>query len=704
MPSTRPVTTPRPDVEQARQLLRTRFGYPDFRPGQASAVEAVLGQRDTLVIVPTGGGKSLCYQVPALLLPGLTVVISPLISLMKDQVDALERRGLPAAFVNSSLTSAEIADRLNRAERGELKLLYVAPERFDSGVTADRLRRAGVSLLAVDEAHCISEWGHDFRPSYLRIRDVRHRLGAPPTVALTATATPEVRRDIVRQLALTNAHVVVAGFDRTNLSYHVVRTRTAAQKDAALIGALQRFPGLAVVYASTRRGVDRVTSTLEHARIRALGYHAGLDDAHRRAVQEQFMAEEVRAIVATNAFGMGIDKPNVRLVVHHAMPGTLESYYQEAGRAGRDGAPADCVLLHAFQDRFTHEFFIQSAYPEPDDAQRVYRELVRSAGDGGLVQAAPAEIAARCHGLKPRQVDSVVRVLTSAGVLSSEPATSSRVHVRLLATPRRITAELRGEPRSLDLLRAVWRLLGRRFERGGWVDSAAFAPGFGGAAGVMAILDALQARQFVTWERPGGGLRIVRPNLQREHLPVDWDGLRRRRAADMDKLEAMQRYAYTKGCRRGFVLRYFGDPDARYRCTGCDNCLGTHAGDPAPAPKSRRARPGAERHHSASRRGGPAGGSAGATSGALPVDSAQLPPHGQELLQRLRQLRTSLAREASVPAYVVFPDRTLVEMVLHRPRSSEALAQVRGVGPAKLERYGDAFLAVLREPGASPRQ
>ncbi|HEX8942070.1 MAG TPA: ATP-dependent DNA helicase RecQ, partial [Gemmatimonadaceae bacterium] len=324
-------------IEDARAALKEHFGYPAFRPGQEAAVESVLAGRDTLVVLPTGGGKSLCYQVPALMLPKLTVVISPLISLMKDQVDALAARGLPATFVNSTLTSSQISDRLARAIRGDVKLLYVAPERFDFGSTAERLRDAGVSLLAVDEAHCISEWGHDFRPSYLRIASVRERLGSPPTVALTATATPHVRTDIVSQLKLDSPITIITGFDRKNLSYHVLPTRADVDKDDALVHLLRTSDGLAVVYASTRKAVERITALLERARIPAAAYHAGLDDARRHEVQDAFMTEKVRAIVATNAFGMGIDKANVRLVIHYAMPGTLEAYYQEAGRAGRDG-------------------------------------------------------------------------------------------------------------------------------------------------------------------------------------------------------------------------------------------------------------------------------------------------------------------------------------------------------------------------------
>src|SRR3982750_102295 len=240
----------KPTIQDARSVLKKSFGYDKFRPGQEAAVTAVLAGRDTVVVLPTGGGKSLCFQVPALLMPGLTVVVSPLISLMKDQVDALTARGLPAAFINSTLTSGQVSDRLARADRGEIKLLYVAPERFDYGRTAERLRKVGVSLLAIDEAHCISQWGHDFRPSYLRVKAVHEALGSPTTIALTATATPEVRRDIVRELALKNPETIITGFDRPNISYYVVPARNESEKERRLVEILRRYDGLAVVYRS----------------------------------------------------------------------------------------------------------------------------------------------------------------------------------------------------------------------------------------------------------------------------------------------------------------------------------------------------------------------------------------------------------------------------------------------------------------------
>jgi ATP-dependent DNA helicase RecQ len=695
-----------PDVlAQAREVLRSRFGYASFRPGQERAVSSVLAGRDTLVVLPTGGGKSLCFQIPALLLPGLTVVVSPLISLMKDQVDALTGRGLPAAFINSTLTAAEVTDRLGRAQRGELKLLYVAPERFDTGTAAERLRTYGVSLLAVDEAHCISEWGHDFRPSYLRVGRVREALGSPPTVALTATATPEVRRDIVRQLRLTSPTMVITGFDRGNLRYHVVRTRTEADKDEALVEILGARPGQAIAYASTRRAVDRMTGVLGAAGVPAVAYHAGLDDDHRHGVQEQFMGEAVRVIVATNAFGMGIDKANVRTVVHHAMPGSLEAYYQEAGRAGRDGDPSDCVLLHAFQDRFTHEFFIRGSYPDRPVIERVYEALRHNADGTGHVSSSAREVAAMMRGdTKEREVESSIRILGYAGVLKNEPSTSSRIFIRLLASTERLKGALAVEDAvDRDLLRALWRSVGDQLYAGVLVDPAGLPPGFGGVPGVAAALDRLQERQLVAWERTGGGVRLADPGAPLDRFEVGWEGIERRRATEAAKLDTMQRYAYTAGCRRAFILRYFGDGAAGARCTGCDNCLGTHVEPPRVGNGQRRDRvagppsvgPGEERR---TRRSGRSSAAVPTPAGA----AGDLSAADARLLAALKALRTAIAREEQVPAYVVFPDRSLVEMAVRRPRSVSALEQVRGVGPAKLQKYGQRFLAVIHRDPAMP--
>jgi ATP-dependent DNA helicase RecQ len=683
-----------PTLDDARATLSASFGYPAFRAGQESAVESVLMGHDTLVILPTGGGKSLCYQVPALLLPGLTVVVSPLISLMKDQVDALEAKGIAAAFINSTLTNGQVSDRMARAARGEIKMLYMAPERFDAGTTAEQLRRAGVSLLAIDEAHCISQWGHDFRPSYLRMRAVREALGDPPTIALTATATPTVRRDIARQLALRDPKVVITGFDRTNLSYSVLPARNDAGKDELLVQVLSDRPGLTVVYAATRRSVERIAGMLQREGISAAAYHAGLDDVQRHDVQESFMTEQVRVIVATNAFGMGIDKANVRAVVHHSMPGTLEAYYQEAGRAGRDGLPSEAILLHAFQDRFTHEYFIKGAYPERDLVQRVYSALQRRADRTATISESPEEIAGWVAGkASARDIESSLRVLEQAGAIVKAQESASLARVQLLATPARIKRELAGDGDAIALgvLRALWRVGGDNLSLGAVIDVAALPSGLGAPAEILDTLEALEARQFITVQRIGGGVTLTYPARELDAFRVDWPSLDRRREAELEKLEAVQRYAYAKSCRRAFVLRYFGDPAAGNSCSGCDNCQGTTAPRPAKAEPDRRARS----------RGGSARGAGSAAlpnSVPKPRDAADdLPAEARDMFERLRALRRDIAREEEVPAYIVFDDKTLRRIAVHRPRTLAAFGDLHGIGPVKTERFGPRFIAALAE-------
>ncbi len=343
--------------ESIHSLLSTHFGFDSFLPLQEEIVTHVLSGRDGLVLMPTGGGKSLCYQLPALAMDGVTIVVSPLIALMKDQVDGLKANGVPAEFLNSSLTPAEAGRVRAQAVRGALKVLYIAPERLATPGFAAFLRALNVSLLAIDEAHCISEWGHDFRPDYRNLKALRDAKPGVPMVALTATATPRVRDDIVSQLELRESRTFLASFNRPNLIYRVEPKDKAFDR---LLGLLRGHQGeSAIVYCFSRRETEQIAGDLRANQINALPYHAGLDDAVRRETQERFIRDEVQVIAATIAFGMGIDKPDVRLIVHYAFPKTIEGYYQETGRAGRDGLPSECVLFYSYGDKFRHDYFIE---------------------------------------------------------------------------------------------------------------------------------------------------------------------------------------------------------------------------------------------------------------------------------------------------------------------------------------------------------
>ncbi|MGG6312279.1 DNA helicase RecQ [Paenibacillus macerans] len=361
-------------MEQAQQLLQKYYGYPDFREGQRRIVASVLAGEDTLGIMPTGGGKSICYQIPALMLPGLTLVVSPLISLMKDQVDALTAMGVSAAYINSTLSGKEVNDRIRAARRGEIKLLYVAPERLELDWFREEMSALTISCVAVDEAHCVSQWGHDFRTSYLAVAPFVQGLPQRPILAaFTATATPEVMDDMIRLLRLDEPAVFVTGLGRDNLAMSVLRGENKREFVLNYANTHAHQPG--IVYAATRKEVDDLFERLRREGIPAGRYHAGLPDKEREESQEAFLYDDIRVMVATNAFGMGIDKSNVRYVIHYNMPKNMEAYVQEAGRAGRDGEPSECILLFSPQDIMTQKFLIEQNPQEGDRKRNEYRKL-----------------------------------------------------------------------------------------------------------------------------------------------------------------------------------------------------------------------------------------------------------------------------------------------------------------------------------------
>ncbi len=415
--------------------LRDHFGFSSFRRGQQEACEAAVEGRDVLVVMPTGSGKSLCYQLPALVRDDLTIVVSPLVALMQDQVEALEARGLKGrvALVNAQRDAAANADAIERARSGELRLLYVAPERFALTGFLKSLRGTEVGLFVVDEAHCVSQWGHDFRPNYFRMADAAEHLGAKAIVASTATATREVAEDIVERLALRDPLLVSTGFDRPNISFTVVRT-TPEEKHLLVAQALREPDALpAIVYAGTRAGTEkmakRLTASLSEE---VLAYHAGLDRKTRASVQRRFLSDDARVIVATNAFGMGVDKPNVRTVLHASVPASLEAYYQEAGRGGRDGKPARALLLAERRDKVLHLHFIKRDEVDARLPARLHRRLVSEAKEDGRFSTDVFKLA-RALGGGTEQLPALLGHLTRAGAISPSPSSADRVAGRIVS-------------------------------------------------------------------------------------------------------------------------------------------------------------------------------------------------------------------------------------------------------------------------------
>ncbi|MDX2033516.1 MAG: RecQ family ATP-dependent DNA helicase [Blastocatellia bacterium] len=401
-------------LADAQAALERHFGFSRFREGQSEVIESVLEGRDVIVVMPTGGGKSLCYQLPALLFEGVTLVISPLIALMKDQVDALHAREIPATFINSSISPDEQMGRLRAAARGEYRMVYVAPERFRNARFIEMLKaEATISLFAVDEAHCISQWGHDFRPDYLRLREAVEELGRPQVIALTATATPAVRADIAGQLALREPASFVAGFDRHNLILRVEPCKTDQDRIKKAWQVARKSNGPGIVYCATRKGVDQVAASLRHMGLNVAQYHAGMAEGARSRAQDAFMAGELEAIVATNAFGMGVDKADLRFVTHYQLPGSIEAYYQEVGRAGRDGLPSLCTLLFNYIDTRVHEFFIDGNYPPQSIIERVYALLLESGQE--VVSVTAGELARRLGLKNEMAVTSALVYLEKAG-------------------------------------------------------------------------------------------------------------------------------------------------------------------------------------------------------------------------------------------------------------------------------------------------
>lgn len=701
MPKPTPET--KPLIMTPHQALKQHFGFSGFLDGQEEVMTEIVSGRDGLVVMPTGGGKSLCYQIPALCFGGVTLVISPLIALMKDQVDALVARGIAATMINSTVPWPEQKERLDGMRTGRWKLVYVAPERFRAESFLSALSGVEVSLFAVDEAHCLSQWGHDFRPDYLRLGKALEKIGRPQCIALTATATPIVRDDICQVLGLREPFERVSGFSRPNLALNITAVDKASQKDDR-IRAIVAAHRTGIIYCATRKKVESVSETLASWGLKCIAYHGGMSDQERERAQEIFIHRKADIAVATNAFGMGIDRSDVRFVIHYEVPGSVEAYYQEAGRAGRDGENAVCELLFNYADTRTQEFFIDGANPSATTVRAIYQYLLNEADRDYEVHRTLDEIADGADVKNSMSVGSAMSILARSGYVQRFDVAGRRTRGTRLLKPDVLTRSLEIDEQAIEekdrrdreKLKAMIEMCYSRVCRQRWILEYFGEENAGvcGSCDVCREGGAGESRpptaeeEMLVRKALSGVARMSRRNSEgawegrfgRGRIVQMLSGSRSQEVitAGLDKLST---YGILREKGAGYLnglMRSLAEGGLVYTQTGEFPLLTlTPLGDQVMR--------------------GEAGYSIVWPDPEAGRKEVGLHDKGfdPQLYSMLRDIRAKIAKREDVPEYVVFSNKTLEALARFQPKNTEEALHLPGIGPGKIQRYAKPFLEAI---------